>query len=202
MFRKAVNKAGKKVGKAAGKVGKKIGKGAKKLFCFSPNTPCASNQGEVVLMKDLKLGDVLVGGIVVDAVMQIRNVEDPHYKIFSKELNDYIYVTGSHYIKDGEKYIEVCDYAGAELTDQIEGVLSCLVTSDHTIPVGEYTFWDWEDNLVPSTPLSPSLPVVFYKNSLPVVFYKNSSHFTNHPKQCLSLKFSISSVIFRKRFAL
>ena len=160
---KAVNKAGKKVGKAAGKVGKKavkgigkagkkVGRGVKKLFCFSPNTPVRLESGEVVLMKDLKLGDVLVGGIVVDAVMQIRNVEDPHYKIFSKELNDYIYVTGSHYIKDGEKYIEVCDYAGAELTDQIEGVLSCLVTSDHTIPVGEYTFWDWEDNLVPSTP--------------------------------------------------
>ena len=23
--------------------------------------------------------------------------------------------------------------------------LSCLITSSHQIPVGEFTFWDWED---------------------------------------------------------
>ena len=27
----------------------------------------------------------------------------------------------------------------------IENELSCLITSDHNIPIGEYTFWDWED---------------------------------------------------------
>ena len=156
---KAVSTAARKTTKAVASAGKSVGKGLKKLFCFSPNTPVRLASGELVLMKDLKLGDVLVGGIVVDAVMQIRNAEDPHYKIFSKELNDYIYVTGSHYIKHGDKYVEVRDYPGAEPAGYVEEILSCLVTSDHTIPVGEYTFWDWEDNLVPLAPETVETPI-------------------------------------------
>jgi hypothetical protein len=34
------------------------------------------------------------------------------------------------------------------LTDKCDDILYCLVTSDHTIPVGEFKFWDWEDNLI------------------------------------------------------
>jgi hypothetical protein len=138
----------KKVRRAVSKAAKSVGK----FFCFSPNTQVRLKSGELVHMKDLKLGDVLVGGVIVDATMQIRNESDPYYKIYSKELNDYIYVTGRHYIKHGEKYVQVKDFPNAEPTDNIDGILNCLVTSDHTIPVGEYTFWDWEDNLVPSTP--------------------------------------------------
>jgi len=138
----------KAVRKGVSKAVKSVGK----FFCFSPNTRVRLKSGELVYMKDLKLGDILVGDIIVDATMQIRNESDPYYKIYSKELNEYIYVTGRHYIKHDEKYIQVKDFPGAEPTNEIGGVLSCLVTSDHTIPIGEYTFWDWEDNLVPSTP--------------------------------------------------
>jgi hypothetical protein len=102
--------------------------------------------------RHLKLGDVLMGGTIVDAIMQIGNrSKDPYYKIFSKELNDYIYVTGSHYIKHGDKYVRVCDFPDSIRTEEYGKVLSCLVTSTHTIPIGEHTFWDWEDNLVPHT---------------------------------------------------
>ena len=38
----------------------------------------------------------------------------------------------------------------AKLTTKIDNVVSCLVTSDHKIPVGNMLFWDWEDNLVPT----------------------------------------------------
>jgi len=145
--RKGVSKAAKSVSKGVSKAAKSVGK----FFCFSPNTRVRLKSGELVYMKDLKLGDILVGDIIVDATMQIRNESDPYYKIYSKELNEYIYVTGRHYIKHDEKYIQVKDFPGAEPTNEIGGVLSCLVTSDHTIPIGEHTFWDWEDNLVPST---------------------------------------------------
>ena len=30
-------------------------------------------------------------------------------------------------------------------TDLYDDVLYCIITDDHLIPVGEYTFWDWED---------------------------------------------------------
>ena len=141
----------KKVTKAVNKVASSAKKALKKLFCFSPNTQVRLESGEMVFMKDLNLGDVLVGGIIVDATMQIGNrSKDPYYKIYSKELDDYIYVTGSHYIKYGDKYIEVRNFPESIPTDEHSEILSCLVTSTHKIPIGEYTFWDWEDNLVPN----------------------------------------------------
>mgnify|MGYP000536271059 CR=1 FL=1 len=33
----------------------------------------------------------------------------------------------------------------AEKTNIQDDILSCLVTENHTIPVGEFIFWDWED---------------------------------------------------------
>ncbi len=30
-------------------------------------------------------------------------------------------------------------------TEDYDEELSCLITSSHQIPVGEFTFWDWED---------------------------------------------------------
>jgi hypothetical protein len=57
-------------------------------------------------------------------------------------------VTGYHHIKSGDKYVFVRDFDKSEKLDTVDDELCCLVTSDHTIPVGEFTFWDWEDNLL------------------------------------------------------
>ena len=43
------------------------------------------------------------------------------------------------------KYIKVSEFEKAEATEQWDNELSCLITSNNTIPIGEYTFWDWED---------------------------------------------------------
>jgi hypothetical protein len=132
----------KKPAPEKGKKGKK-GKRGKRRRCFSPETLIKLQNGDEVAMKDLKLGDVLVNGSVVKATMKIKNDNDPYYK-----LPGSIHVTGSHYIKDGDKYVQVKDFLGAELTTQTDPVVSCLVTDDHKIPVGDFIFWDWEDNLV------------------------------------------------------
>ena len=68
-------------------------------------------------------------------------------QIFSKELNEYIYVTGSHHMHEPKtgRFIKVSEFDGATKTDQFSEKLSCLVTDNNLIPVGEYTFWDWED---------------------------------------------------------
>ena len=154
--RKAVRKFGRRFG-GVRKFGRRFG-GVRKIFrrprfgrrrwCFSPETPIKLQNGVEVAMKDLKLGDVLINGSVVNAVMRILNENDPYYKIHSSELDRDIYVTGSHYVKDGDRYKSVRNFSGAESTTQVDSVVSCLVTSDHKIPVGEYIFWDWEDNLV------------------------------------------------------
>jgi hypothetical protein len=95
------------------------------------------------MIKNLKLGDTLINGSVVEAVMRIKNYNDPYYKIGD------IHVTGSHYVKHGTKYIQVKNLPTAERTEKIDDVVSCLVTNDHKIPVGKEMFWDWEDNLIP-----------------------------------------------------
>lgn len=123
----------------------------KRVFrCFSPETPIQLRSGKMVLIKNLKLGDTLINGSVVDAVMKIKNYNDPYYKIYSPELKRDIYVTGKHYIQDGVKYVQVKNLPNAKPTDKIDDVVSCLVTSDHKIPVGNMVFWDWEDNLIPT----------------------------------------------------
>ena len=123
----------------------------KRVFrCFSPETPIQLRNGKMVLIKNLKLGDTLINGSVVDAVMKIKNYNDPYYKIYSPELKRDIYVTGKHYIQDGVKYVQVKNLPNAKPTDKMDDVVSCLVTSDHKIPVGNMVFWDWEDNLIPT----------------------------------------------------
>ena len=111
--------------------------------CFAPETPIQLENGKTSMIKNLKLGDTLINGSVVEAVMRIKNYNDPYYKIGD------IHVTGSHYVKHGTKYVQVKNLPTAERTEKIDDVVSCLVTNDHKIPVGKEMFWDWEDNLIP-----------------------------------------------------
>lgn len=122
--------------------------------CFSPETPIQLENGKTVKIKNLKLGDTLINGSIVEAVMRIKNYDDPYYKIGD------IYVTGKHYVRHGMKYVQVKDLPNAKLTDKVDDVVSCLVTSDHKIPVGNMVFWDWEDNLIPT---KKNVDVIFNK---------------------------------------
>jgi hypothetical protein len=143
--RKAVKKFGRR--KAVKKIGRRVGKMFRRR-CFAPETLIKLQDGNEVAMKDLKLGDVLINGSVVNGVMNILNETNPYYKIHSSELDRDIFVTGSHYIKDGNVYKAVKNFSGAEVTTTIDREVSCLITSDHKIPVGEFVFWDWEDDKI------------------------------------------------------
>ena len=118
------------------------------LLCFSPDTPVTMNDGTVKKMKNIKIGEKIKGGIDVVATLKIKGGEEHRfYKIWSKQLNADILVTGSHKIIDPKTgdLIPVKFFDLAEKTDMYSDTLSCLVTSTHIIPVGEYKFWDWED---------------------------------------------------------
>jgi hypothetical protein len=125
-----------------------------KAICFSENTHIKLESGEIVKMKDIHLGDILESGIEVYGTLKLKGSKNnPYYQIWSKKLNEYIYVTGDHKICPNEKtnkdnidnYIEVKDFKEAKKTDYWDQTLYCLITDNHTIPIGEYTFWDWED---------------------------------------------------------
>jgi phage-related protein len=145
----AAARAAREAAQAAAREAKRVADAARNFFCFSGNTPIKLIDGETVPLKYIKLGDTLINGAIVQATMQIKSSEeDPFYKIYSEELEENVFVTGSHHIKCGDKYILVRDFEKAEKLDTVDDILHCLVTSDHTIPVGEFTFWDWEDNLL------------------------------------------------------
>ena len=114
--------------------------------CFSPDTKIKLENGNVINIKDVMLGDILEGGVSVNVTLQIRNIDKvPFYKLFNSALNEYIYVTGSHMIKEGGDFVRVDQCASAELSDVINDSYICLITDNHKIPIGEHTFWDWAD---------------------------------------------------------
>jgi len=144
-----------KLGKSiwAGPIG-----GILRTLCFKGTTPITLKSGKQVSIKDINLGDTLTNNSSVIGLLKLKgDKSNPYYKIWSRDLEDYIYVTGEHRILNNEEddvrqlddifenYIKVSSYGNAEKTNKHDAELYCLITSDHRIPIGEYTFWDWED---------------------------------------------------------
>lgn len=121
--------------------------------CFHKDTPVTLKNGTISLMKDIKLGTILENGAEVYGVLTLKgDKNNPYYKIWSDKLDNHIYVTGEHKILvdmknrlDIEAFKPVKDLSYALKTDIYDDELTCLITSNHRIPIGEYTFWDWED---------------------------------------------------------
>jgi hypothetical protein len=121
--------------------------------CFHPTTKLLLQNGNIVAMKDIHLGDVLEDGSIVESTMQIDNKRDPQfmYKIKGVGVNkEDIYVTGSHLVFDKFKnrFVKVLEYDTALLTIEKPDWFCCLITNNHKIKIGEEVFWDWEDHFV------------------------------------------------------
>lgn len=140
-----------------GKSGKNstIGKAVLSL-CFEPNTIIKTADSKYIKMKNLKLGTNLNDECMVQAVLKISNVDkegniiEPLYKIKGGEKNQDILVTGSHLIfdKDLQQFIKVADSRHSALTDIVCKEFACLVTTNHTIPIGRHLFHDWDTDVV------------------------------------------------------
>jgi hypothetical protein len=120
--------------------------------CFHPETSIKLKNGNIVLMKDVNLGDILENGSRVDAIMKIDNkFSEGMYRLPDGEHDKYIYVTGTHMIYDetSKKFIEVKYHPDAVLDENVKcDWFSCLITDDHRIKLGKYIFWDWEDDIL------------------------------------------------------
>jgi len=121
--------------------------------CFYPNTKVKLLNGDIKLIKDIDLGDVLIDGSVVESVMKIDNKREklPLFVIKGMGVDEEdIYVTGSHLVYDFKtsKFIKVENYSKATKTDFETDWFSCLITSNHKISIGKELFWDWEDHFV------------------------------------------------------
>lgn len=126
-------------------------------LCFNPDTEVLCKDGSKYAMKDLPLGCELENGAVVQSIMRISNrtldgsQREQMYHVITKE--GIIEVSGSHLIYHGEvdRFITVkelsdmCPEACVIVNNSPEE-LSCLITSNHTIPIKGKIFHDWEDN--------------------------------------------------------
>lgn len=125
---------------------------AVRTLCFSGNTKIKLQNGNYKKIKDIALGDILRNGVEVRGVLQLKNWDNTNpnneewfYTLPNGENGEPIFVTGKHLIKHKNRYIYVQDHPGAKCTDYKEEIVHCLITNTNTIPIGEYTFWDWED---------------------------------------------------------
>ena len=118
--------------------------------CFHPETKIKTKYGQKFMMKDLPLGIELEDGGKVFSVLKIDNPKkELLYKFTKNDDQDNIYVTGEHYIEDhiSKQFIQVKDHPDAVLqTNVYSDWFSCLITTTRRIKIGEYTFWDWEDD--------------------------------------------------------
>jgi len=139
-------------------------------ICFHPDTNLELVNGELVEIKNAPLNGVMENNTRIVSIMHISNLDENgeliekmyrvkrkrHLKTKDKDINtensnsdnDDIIVSSSHLIYDStsKNFIQVKDCSFAELTDIKCETLTCLITSNHTIPIGGWIFHDWEDN--------------------------------------------------------
>ena len=131
-----------------------------RLLCFEPDTlvDVLNDEGfQQMKMKDLPLNAILRNGTRVCAVMHISNLDNngaqvekvyklPYYQTGQQGQN--IFVSGSHlvYSYDKKQFVPVHALTEAQETDKVCPTFTCLITNDHTIPIGDWLFHDWEDN--------------------------------------------------------
>ena len=140
-----------------------------RALCFHPETKLRLKDDTLVCIKDVPLNAVLKNGTMVNAVMHISNLdengkaiealyklkggenaEDKHAedKHAEDKHAEYILVSGSHlvYVPTTKVFDQVENLLEAEKTDIFCDTFTCLITSNHTIPIGKWIFHDWEDN--------------------------------------------------------
>lgn len=131
-----------------------------RTFCFHPDTKVKLENKKVVSMKELNLGDILESGSKVDGILKLQNTGKEDYYVFkNKGVNKSdIYVTSRHMIYDesNERFVQVRDHPDVlkpydkkieDYEDMSNEWFSCIITNDHKIKLGEYEFWDWEDDI-------------------------------------------------------
>ena len=119
--------------------------------CFRGDTPVNMEHGQTMSICDIEHGMILENGKKVIATLKIKGDEDnPFYKLYSKQLDKYVFVTGTHLIFDNDRdcFLPVSESniaPGPIKTNEWSDTMYCLVTENHHIGVGELIFWDWED---------------------------------------------------------
>ena len=109
-------------------------------FCFHPDTAIQTGRG-LISIKDVVIGDQLPNGARVTATFQFHAAGQPMVYLGP------VLVSTNHYVRFGEKWIMAGEHPDArsapDWTNELP--LVCLNTDNHTIPIGGYTFSDYDE---------------------------------------------------------
>ena len=108
--------------------------------CFTEETPVTMADKATKKISEIKLGDTLANGQIVEAVIELPG-SDELYEI------DGIYVTGDHRIWDDtmKTWSMVKEFPGSSLSQRKTDTVWTLITSDRTIPIKGRLYADWEE---------------------------------------------------------
>jgi hypothetical protein len=113
------------------------------MACFPPETPILLQGKGLTPMKNVMIGDILDKDTRVTGTVSILGDGQEMFKI------DGCSVSASHYIKENGSWILSKDSAKAVpegvWAGGIERPLTCLVTSSHTLPIGNLVFSDYHE---------------------------------------------------------
>lgn len=129
--------------------------GMGEVFCFHKNTPIVTRTRTITPINEIQVGDILLHGQMVEAVIELPPPIEPLYIING------IYVSGDHRIwsKEAKKWLLVKEHPNAVQSSVFGDSLWTLITTNRQIPTGtasDYTlFSDWEE--LPDTDASAEL---------------------------------------------
>ena len=123
-------------GAVGGKIATEVTRFAKKL-CFDPSTPVGMMDGSFTLIKNIKIGDITMGGEVY-SIRISDGTESPLYNYNG------VKVTGSHAVKEYGTWVRVQDSLKGNLIGTIPLTYS-ICTSQHRIYVNDIEFADEQE---------------------------------------------------------
>ena len=111
--------------------------------CFQKNVKIKMKNGEYKKIYKLKINDELHSGSVVIGLLKLSNTYKEQFYTFRDNKN--ILITGTHLIEFNNKFIKTEDHPSSLETDIVDDMVYNILTSDHLIKIGSYTFWDYND---------------------------------------------------------
>lgn len=129
-------------------------------LCFHPETMIRLADGSVTSIKDVDVDYKLKhleehDAPVVISVMKLSNKkQDGSFReemfVLKGENQSDIIVSGCHLVWDRTRFVSVREFITkypekGQKSHIKTDILYCLITTTHTIPIGEYIFHDWED---------------------------------------------------------
>jgi hypothetical protein len=112
-------------------------------FCFPPEQEVELEDGSLLLISEILVGDVLKGGSRVETIYKFAADGQEMVEL------DSVKVSSNHFIQFEGKWIMAKDHPDATPAEPWSGgstrPLFCLTTHDHLLPIGPYIFADYDE---------------------------------------------------------